>query len=131
MTFTSLAAPGELAARRALEKIQFEALRDALVQRYDPAILYRAMLFWTRWKGRKDGAAHFSFVDMFGASERLGDRGEPVRLEDPDFHEWMRLREIRSKREWQRERAKRKKAEKLNGNGNAVGQANTAEHGSY
>jgi hypothetical protein len=114
MAFASFAAPGELSARRALEKFQFDTLKWALQGKYNPSILYRAMLFWTRRKGKKDGLAHFCFIEMFGISERWSDKGEPIYLDDPDFDEWMMLRELRNMRRWQREKAKRRKEKKLN-----------------
>ncbi len=106
MAFTSTAAPGELGARRALENLQFETLKWALRTRYPASILYRAMLFWSRRNGKKDGLAHVCFLDMFGISERWSDKGDPVLLDDPEFDEWMRLRMLRSKRQWIRERRK-------------------------
>lgn len=115
MGFTEISTPAELRARRLEENIKFDRLGKDLKLRYQPAVLFRAMLFWTRRRGKKDGLAHFCFIELFGVSERWSDKGEPVHLDDDDFYEWLRLRELRNKRVWQREKAKRRRERKLNG----------------
>ena len=71
--------------------------------------MYRAMLFWVKRQGKKDGLAYYAFQDMFGGAPRKEDLGDPLHLDDPDFEEWMQLRSEKSRREWQREKARRRK----------------------
>jgi len=109
MRASSLPLPTERKWERLVDDVLFLALSDKLRATYTPKLVYCAMLFWVRRKGKKDGLAHFCFVDLYGASEHRTDKGEPIWLDDDDFEKWMWLRMLRSKRQWQRERARRKK----------------------
>jgi hypothetical protein len=100
--------PGERQWRRLCDNLEFDLLQDKLRAAYTPAILYRAMLFWVRRSGKKDGLAYYCFLDMFGGKVKERDRGEPIHLDDRDFERWMELRFLRARKQWQREKARRR-----------------------
>jgi hypothetical protein len=93
---------------READTIQFNILAEQL-REYGPRVMYSAMLFWVRSRGKKDGMAHHCFVAMFGGSVKRAEKGEPIYLDDPRFEEWMRLRQEFSTREWRNARARKRK----------------------
>jgi hypothetical protein len=102
--------PSQRAFERSYSETEYRELGERLRQAYAPNTLYRAILFWVRRQALKEGLAHYAFIDMCGGRPTDADKeGSMLHLDDSDFEKWMYLRGERSRREWQRIKAKRKR----------------------